>query len=222
VHDDTWADYYHAELVRFGYDERSCITVPVEVIDGILDPDECQRFIELYAQLPTDPDKSSGRGSPKQFWLAGQHRGIEKWNLASQAGLIGGFEKQAKRIFSWAFALNLELWKYAIHPVLVRWIIDHRPISDAGFPWHWDFKGHDESLPDPPLVQKLTILVQLSRDDEYDGGDLEIFDGSRVLRAPRQQGDMIVMPTFLPHRVLPVRRGARMVLGNHLMGPPFR
>lgn len=73
-------------------------------------------------------------------------------------------------------------------------------------------------------VRKLSLTINLSNPRSYEGGDFEIQrdDDIEVVTEGRGQGNMILFPSFLPHRVTPVTRGTRYSLVIWLLGRPFR
>jgi len=90
--------------------------------------------------------------------------------------------------------------------------------SDEGhYDWHSD-------IGDGPVAQfrKATIVSQLSRPDAYEGGDLEISLGARLMTASRDQGSATLFASFMLHRVVPVTRGQRYSLTCWSHGPRFR
>lgn len=68
--------------------------------------------------------------------------------------------------------------------------------------------------------RKLTVVVQLTPADDYLGGDL-VLEGIGQLGS-RQQGTLIVFPSFLTHTVTPVMRGVRHCIVGWVHGPSFR
>ncbi len=71
--------------------------------------------------------------------------------------------------------------------------------------------------------RKLSLSIQLSAPDSYEGGDLEFMIGStKPSFAPRQKGAVILFPSFVLHRVLPVTRGRRVSLVAWFQGPRYR
>lgn len=69
--------------------------------------------------------------------------------------------------------------------------------------------------------RKLTVIVQLSDGDDYDGGNLVIQNYETLQVMPRKRGTIIIFPSFLLHRVEPVTRGIRNSLVTFAYGPPF-
>lgn len=69
--------------------------------------------------------------------------------------------------------------------------------------------------------RKLTIIVQLSDEDDYDGGNLIVQNYEKFQIMPRKRGTIIIFPSFLLHKVEPVTRGIRNSLVTFAYGPPF-
>lgn len=81
--------------------------------------------------------------------------------------------------------------------------------------WHADLGA------DVAAFRKLTLVVQLTSPAEYDDGEVEFFPSP--VRAPKERGTVAVFPSYVPHRVLPVRRGPRWSLAAWIAGAtPFR
>ena len=86
---------------------------------------------------------------------------------------------------------------------------------DGKYEWHQDIG------PDLGSQRKISITVQLSDGDTYEGGDLELFKGgpfpldtkdrskTNIDVAPRKAGCVFIFPSFMMHRVAPVTKGTR-------------
>ncbi|MFU8863664.1 MAG: 2OG-Fe(II) oxygenase [Rhodobacterales bacterium] len=88
---------------------------------------------------------------------------------------------------------------------------------EGHFDWHSD-------IGDGPLARqrKLTMVVQLSEPDAYEGGTLEVMPSAHVHQASPVRGDATIFPSFLLHRVTPVTTGQRQSLTIWAHGPAFR
>lgn len=94
--------------------------------------------------------------------------------------------------------------------------------EDKGFyDWHpdifWETKNETTH-------RKLSITLQLSNSDEYEGGDFEfkapvVQPDSNELR---KKGSILIFPSFVEHRVTPVTKGVRKSLVGWYEGPKFR
>ena len=78
---------------------------------------------------------------------------------------------------------------------------------------------HFKRIPSWLPVRKLSFTVPLSRPDEYDGGDLELFFGLEPIKIPQEPGSLIVFPSSVLHRVKPVTRGVRRGIVGWMLGP---
>ena len=74
---------------------------------------------------------------------------------------------------------------------------------------HMDFNG-DQETKSP--TRKLSMSVQLSDENTYDGGDLIIYFGGKHFISPRVKGSVIVFDSRLTHEVTPITRGERYSL----------
>jgi PKHD-type hydroxylase len=83
--------------------------------------------------------------------------------------------------------------------------------------YHW----HADLAADVSALRKLSLVVQLTSPGDYEGGELEFFP--EPIRAPRERGTIVVFPSYMPHRVLPVTRGVRYSIASWIAGAtPFR
>ncbi|MEL6363767.1 MAG: 2OG-Fe(II) oxygenase [Pseudomonadota bacterium] len=87
--------------------------------------------------------------------------------------------------------------------------------TEGGYGWHTDF-GRDEQ------TRKISISVQLSDGDDYEGGDLELDVSTEPTRAARERGVAIAFPSYVRHRVAPVTQGVRYSLVAWVHGPRWR
>ena len=72
---------------------------------------------------------------------------------------------------------------------------------------HRDFGTNDDSI-----TRKLSLTVQLSDEDSYEGGDLIFYNGSIKDKAPRGRGSVIVFDSRVFHEITPIIRGVRYSL----------
>jgi PKHD-type hydroxylase len=84
------------------------------------------------------------------------------------------------------------------------------------FNWHMDF-GDGIGL-----RRKLSVSVQMSSEQDYQGGDFQFMINEEQISAPKTKGTGIVFPSFVQHRVTPVTSGFRKSLVGLIEGPPFK
>lgn len=69
--------------------------------------------------------------------------------------------------------------------------------------------------------RKLTVIVQLSNEESYEGGELMVQKENKLVGVTKERGTVIVFPSFLMHCVKPVTKGVRNSLVLFVYGPPF-
>ena len=123
------------------------------------------------------------------------------------------------------------------------------PISDASTINMFDvryqlrlnefYDWHQDSTPFPfkdvhpnfeGKIRKLSSIINLSKPSDYEGGDLE-FDfrnltkessNIKVCDQIKEQGSIVVFPSFIHHRVTPITKGTRHSLVSWTVGYPWK
>lgn len=85
------------------------------------------------------------------------------------------------------------------------------------FDWHSDIGAGAFAS-----KRKLTLVAQLSDPSDYTGGTLELNSTGQTECAGTVQGDAILFPSFMPHRVTELTSGRRYSLTTWVHGPAFR
>jgi PKHD-type hydroxylase len=71
-------------------------------------------------------------------------------------------------------------------------------------------------------VRKLSIVIQLTNETEYEGGDFEFIDCDTPEKLHRNQGTLLAFPSYSLHAVTPVTKGTRHSLVGWITGAPFK
>ena len=112
--------------------------------------------------------------------------------------------------------LNEQYWKFQTTKI-------ERPLQFLKYDvnrqfdaWHLDTQRHVNSR------RKVSITIQLSDSNDYEGGDLLLLPDVYEPRPEfRQRGTAIVFPSFMAHKVCRVESGSRYSLIGFLCGPPY-
>jgi len=75
---------------------------------------------------------------------------------------------------------------------------------------------------DDGFDRKLSITVQLSDPQDYDGGDFLFNEVENLPQGYKEQGSVLVFPSYLTHQVTPVTRGIRRSLVAWFEGPRWQ
>jgi PKHD-type hydroxylase len=71
-------------------------------------------------------------------------------------------------------------------------------------------------------VRKLSISVQLTNPEEYEGGELYLYDDDKGTLMDKTQGTLILFPSYVLHEVIPVTKGERNSLVTWVTGKQFK
>ena len=148
--------------------------------------------LKFQAALTGEPDQRNSLRSSKIKWI-GQN---EEWRW-----LYEKLELMIKEA-------NDCLWNFNLYsmPDNIQYT-EYRATENGKYDWHMDCADGETSL------RKVSVTVQLSHPDEYEGGDLELFRGGLLEdpreKAGREEGLVFIFPSYMMHRVTPVTKGVR-------------
>jgi len=172
--------------------------------DGLLDDDEIKRIRGL-AKLYKEEDGNVS-GIVDDSYRRSKIRWIEE----------GGNEELYERFVRLMKTANEDMWKFHITGMEDNLQFTEYDGDYEGFyDWHMDFGGYGSS------TRKLSMVVQLSDPNEYEGGELQFWVNRGIINAPNKKGTVIFFPSYLTHRVNPVKNGHRETLVSWYHGPPF-
>jgi PKHD-type hydroxylase len=83
-----------------------------------------------------------------------------------------------------------------------------------------DYKKHIDRAVNFP-VRKLSLSVQLTDPKKYEGGDLILHDSTNKAMK-KEQGTLILFPSYILHEVTPVTKGERNSLVTWVTGKQFK
>jgi len=115
---------------------------------------------------------------------------------------------------------NAKYWNFDLTSFVENWQYTIYESSENGhYDWHVDNIDSHNSSP-----RKLSVVIQLSDPDEYEGGELMFnfgsLEGDKI--AVKKKGTIIMFPSYVLHKVAPVTAGVRRSLVFWVSGPGFR
>lgn len=192
-------------IYSFGSNLKIDKFTPYIHFPGFFSKDECQKIKSIMNKVETVRAQVEADGS-----------GAEVENVRSTT--ICGIE--AEKSYAWIFQkladaivqANYDIWGYELLGFSEVIQISRYDVGDH-YDWHMDIGGGVLSQ------RKLSVVAQLTDSSEYEGGDLEFFKHGL---APRDQGTLILFPSFMHHRVLEIKKGVRHSLVAWLSGNPYK
>lgn len=169
---------------------------------------ECGRLIEQALAVPEEAGQLIGGEA-----AYGVRRCRVRWLLENDA--FGWIHDRLIRLVA---AANREHFGFDLWGMDERLQLLEYGAEESGFfDWHAD-RGRSGFA----KARKLSVSVQLSDPEGYDGGALELNPDGTPLAAPRGRGTATVFASTVLHRVSPVTRGRRFALTAWFHGPHFR
>jgi PKHD-type hydroxylase len=163
---------------------------------------------------------------------------IGKSFLIEESKTFGGigFNDTRKSKNSWLPPCELTTWIYqriqdALFEVNKHYEYDLHSIENLQFTeYNEEYTGYYdahidkfESEMSPNTHRKLSFSIQLTNENEYEGGNLLIYsDSKKPLEAIKQKGSINFFPSFVLHEVTPVTKGTRYSLVSWISGPKFK
>ena len=175
--------------------------------DRAIDEKTCRKILKLNKNMwdigTTDDNKISkfsGRKS-KTCWVYDQWLYDIVFDFMNDANISSGWN------FEISSAEAMQITKY----------------ERGGFyNYHVDGNGFTQyNLPDNEFfhnkTRKLSMTIVLN--DEYEGGEFQFFNDKTLIK--EKQGTVIIFPSYMQHRVRPIKSGIRYSLVVWFLGKPF-
>jgi PKHD-type hydroxylase len=85
-------------------------------------------------------------------------------------------------------------------------------------------ENNSESNSESNLMRKLSLVICLSKcSEEYEGGEFLIMPhGKDPTSLMLDKGDVLAFPSYVPHKVNPVKKGIRKTIVGWVLGPKFK
>jgi PKHD-type hydroxylase len=125
-------------------------------------------------------------------------------------------------IMEHVYEANRETFGFDIFPTTYDLqFTEYHATNNGKYDWHHDVWWENNK----PHDRKLSVVLQLTSPSEYTGGDFE-FNAPEInasdIASFKQQGSILIFPSFLFHRVTPLLTGTRYSLVTWIEGPKFR
>lgn len=127
--------------------------------------------------------------------------------------------------FQWLFD---DMWKMALE-ANDHWFgfhlskLDFMQLAEYDSAYEGEYKKHHDVfwINGTNYHRKLTAVVQLSDPNDYEGGDLILYNQNQRIDANeiRKQGTVIFFPSFIEHQAEKVTKGKRYSLAAWMDGP---
>lgn len=126
-----------------------------------------------------------------------------------------GYERIYRSLIKLTSSVNKELFGFNIDALEEVCILTYE--NNGHYITHID-TSHEKIK-----CRKLTFLMGLSDKDSYEGGIFYIFPDTRSqVKYKLDAGDILIFPTYIPHKVDPVTSGTRKTIVTWFWGEKFK
>lgn len=202
------------------YRSPSCIDNAYS-FEQVFTQEECEN-IKILGDSLLQVDGASGGGVNKEYrtskisWI----KPTDKIGDDGEEGDDITAESIYARLTNYINHANSEAWQFNIDGFreqiqYTRYDYDEK--ETGKFLTHMDIGSSN-----PNVNRKISVVVQLSDPDDYEGGELQIYRGVNPVSARQEQGSVILFPSYMLHGVTPLTSGKRRSLVVWVSGEPFR
>jgi PKHD-type hydroxylase len=191
--------YHQSELDRY------------DVVDGAFSLEDVSRIRDLVAALDL-----------KRGAIGGDQQVDEEVRKSSVGWIALGADSRwlYERIGQLALESNRKLWRFDLGGLREQLQYSRYEAPAGGYDWHLDIASSSNMA--QGAQRKISIVIQLSDPDQCFGGELELRPARHVFAPFLETGSAVLFPSYLLHRVSPVKQGFRESLVTWVTGPPFR
>lgn len=186
------------------------MSLPYQLFPALFTPADCAE-VRAYAQGRPGQTGTVGYGGKQT--VHDMRRAEVRWlDVADEhlTTLVARFHKALHRAnanhwgLDWRAIMDLQFSTYA------AWNAGH-------YDWHRD--DNPGAVHTRPFDRLLSVVLLLSPPAEFDGGSFQVKAELDSQNVPLNQGDCVVFPSALLHRVTPVTQGVRHSLVSWAEGP---
>lgn len=170
----------------------------------VLTPEECEKIISI--------------GNKKGLMKAEIKKGMDIKTRKSTVSWLHPSDDLGwlfRKITDVILGLNKDFFKFDLYGFIEQFQFTHYKAPNGKYAKHVD---RGKNL----FIRKLSLSIQLSDPNSYEGGDFLLYDGEKPIILPKEQGKLIAFPSYTLHEVTPVTKGERYSLVAWITGPQFK
>lgn len=137
---------------------------------------------------------------------------------SSDVAWLSGNKAVQDILWKYVKTANENVFGFSVENICDIQFTEYHASKGGHYDWHIDINWNG----DEPLDRKLSVTVQLSDPSEYEGGSFEFLECETPDASSRAKGTVLIFPSYLQHRVLPITSGTRKSLVAWFEGPRWR
>ena len=177
---------------------------------GVLTPKECQMLLKhCMRKYPAQPAVVGHGGQSRQDTQL--RRSTVRWLDFADLDLLWFMRRIERETLRANTKFGLD-----IQHASTEWQLTEYDSSDRGlYDWHEDSSPQCKD----PYERKLTLVLQLTPPEQYEGGKFELRGDAIPDNYFRNPGDLLFFRSNLTHRATEVTKGKRFSLVSWIKGP---
>ena len=201
--------------VKSNWPLKQSVNPPFYPHSNLFSVEECQSIIDMLKSGDLTLNYSStGLGSSEHITTAKIRISPVSWIRSDKPENTWIFEKIVKCIEE----VNNEYFNYDLKEIQSLQFTVYDSEEKGFYDKHIDI----EPVLINGVMRKLSLSVQLSNSEDYEGGSLLLHVGGNPIEAPKNRGTAIFFPSYSLHEVTPVTKGIRYSLVAWITGPKFK
>ena len=187
---------------------------PWAYLDTAFTNEECDNIIKLGKSLITTDATVGDYGDIKQ------NNNIRK-NKVSWISVTDDTAWIYAKLTSYIININQQFWNFDLNHLETLQFTQYEEDADFYGP-HIDLQASSFNF------RKLSLSLQLSDPENYEGSDLIVHAGAYNTQGvynqsvSKNRGDINFFPSYMLHEVTPLQRGTRYALVGWVNGPQFK
>ena len=170
--------------------------------EKLFTPEECEKIIEIAKNKGLTQGETSGKldiRSSKISWLYA----------------VDNLDWVFKRITDAVLNLNNRFFQFDIYALNEGLQFTNYKAPSDKYGKHIDRRFNN-------IIRKLSLSIQLTNPEEYEGGELILYEDEKGKEMKKEQGTLVLFPSYILHEVKPVIKGERNSLVAWITGKQFK
>tara|TARA_R100001463_G_scaffold127973_1_gene186328 strand:- start:684 stop:1322 length:639 start_codon:yes stop_codon:yes gene_type:complete len=200
-------DESHVNMAEYYYFENAFTDEEIKLIQ-----EEAMKVPPMEGRVGKDGKKENTARKSEIRWLNGN----QPYTDGDKVHHGDDFIWLYKKLWAMIEEANRNVWNFNLSHG--RDAIQHTIYREGGghYDWHMDCGANMQRQ------RKVSLTVQLTDGDDYEGGELQLWRGQNELNAPRGKGTVVIFPSYMMHRVTEVTKGTRESLVLWVGGDHYR
>jgi PKHD-type hydroxylase len=183
---------------------------PYAWYEKVFTPEECAMIIEICKQTQMQEATINKKVDEPEAVTDDYRKSNIAW-VGPSADMLWVYQRLTDVIRD----MNEKYYRFDLHGFLENLQFTEYNAPSGKYDWHID-KSYGKQ------PRKLSMVLQLTDPDEYEGGELQARYGKSPETLPMGQGTLITFPSYVVHRVTEVTKGQRHSLVGWIGGKPFK